>query len=211
MMITGIMPIGLEKYESYNLVKDIYITTERSPGSWIKTFNMPKKYFIFFIHKRINLYDISKDVTMIIETTININRANLDKLLYASIRTGHSIRDIVSVLLKRMSNDHDRMVVSWERVRYQKHDNNAVWKCFHLMLWPDEYEFFLDLRKVCKQSVSRLIAYAIDKYLDEVISGLIKVPDNNRYKNYTIIRRLFDGVVCWMYYWGLPQTLPENP
>ncbi len=157
------------------------------------------------------MYNQPKEMTMIIDTTINITRCNLDKLISATLITGHSRRDIVSTLLKKMSNDHERMVISWERVRYQKHDDNVEWKCIHLMLWPDEYEFFLDLRKVCKQSVSRLIAYAIDKYLYEVIRILMKTPDNNRYKNYTIIRKIYDGVVCWIYCWGLPQTILGNP
>jgi hypothetical protein len=148
---------------------------------------------------------------MIIETTVNIDERVFNDLLSASMIAGVSTRDIISSLLKRLSRDHDKIVKSWKRVRYQKRTGNDAWKCLHVLLWPDEYEFFLDLRKVCKMSVSHLVAYAVAKYLDEVINCLIKRPDNNRYKNYAIIRRVVDGIVCWTYYWGIPRTLAENP
>ncbi len=148
---------------------------------------------------------------MIIETTINVDLSVLNDLARASYVTGVSKRDIISSLLKRLSNDHSTMVQSWKRVRYQKRVGNDVWKCLHVLLWPDEYEFFLDLRKVCKMSVSFLISYAVAKYLDEVINSLIKRTDNNRYKNYTIINRVVDGIICWIYYWGVPRSFPENP
>ncbi|OHD63030.1 MAG: hypothetical protein A2176_09420 [Spirochaetes bacterium RBG_13_51_14] len=75
------------------------------------------------------------------------------------------------------------------------------------MLKPDEYEFFLDLRKVFKQSVSRLVAYAIDKYLDEITQKIRKGSDNYRFKNYAISRIIIEGVICWVLYWGVPRKL----
>jgi hypothetical protein len=72
------------------------------------------------------------------------------------------------------------MVRSWKRVRCQGQAGNAgdvAWKCFHLALWPDKYEFFLDLRKVCKMSVLFLVAYAVSKYLQEVIGYLSVTSD----------------------------------
>jgi hypothetical protein len=148
---------------------------------------------------------------MTIETTVNIDANVLWKISRASMIAGVSKRDVISSLLRKLSCDHRSLVQSWTRVRYQKRAGNNTWKCVHITLWPDEYEFFLDLRKVCKKSVSCLIAYAVEKYLDEVVKGLIKITDNNRYKNYTIIGRIVDGIVCWTYYWGLPRTLPVNP
>ncbi len=148
---------------------------------------------------------------MRIKTTINLDVRVYNEIARASIVTGISRRDIISSLLKRLSGDHAKMVRSWKRVRYQGRAGNERWRCLHLSLWPDEYEFFLDLRKVCKMSVSFLIAFAVSKYLQEVVSLLLKRPDNNRYKNYMIINRIVDGIVCWTYYWGMPRTLPDNP
>ncbi len=148
---------------------------------------------------------------MIIETTINIDHDVLEKISRAAIRAGVSRRDMISSLLRRLSDDHEMMMRSWERVRYQERNNDNRWKCLHVVLWPDEYEFFLDLRKAYKQSISRLIAYAVEKYLDEVINYVMKNTDNNRYKNYVIVCNIIDGVVCWGYYWGVPRTLLGKP
>jgi hypothetical protein len=146
---------------------------------------------------------------MIIETTVNIQMKVLNDLTRAAIITGLSKRDVISLLLKCLSGDQEKMVQSWRRVRYQKRLVEGDWRCLHVFLWPDEYEFFLDLRKVCKMSVSYLIAYAVANYLVEVINSFLKKPDNNRYKNYTIIGRVVDGIACWTYYWGVPRNLAE--
>ncbi|HPC41866.1 MAG TPA: hypothetical protein PLM53_08155 [Spirochaetota bacterium] len=147
---------------------------------------------------------------MRIETTINLDIGVVNDIVRASMITGISRRDIVSSLIKRLSRDHQGMVRSWIRVRYQARTGGNAWKRLHLALWPDEYEFFLDMRKVCKMSVSFLVSYAVLKYLDEVIRLLLKNSDNNRYKNYLIFNRIVDGIVCWTYCWGMPRAFPGN-
>ncbi|HNW29650.1 MAG TPA: hypothetical protein PKN50_14325 [Spirochaetota bacterium] len=114
---------------------------------------------------------------MMIKTTVNIDIFVMNKIARASAVTGISKRDSISSLLKRFSGDHAKMVRSWKRVRCQGRAGNVPWKCLHLALWPDKYEFFLDLRKVCKMSVSFLIAYAVSKYLQEVIGYLSVTSD----------------------------------
>ena len=111
---------------------------------------------------------------MHIETTININIDILDRLLQASSITGESKRNIISSLMRRLSEDYEKIAVPWKRIAYQKRDSKNKWKRLHVTLLPDEYEFFLDLRKACKLSVSRLVAYAVDKYLDEIVAEFIK-------------------------------------
>ncbi|MDM8001735.1 MAG: hypothetical protein QUS66_02330, partial [Bacteroidota bacterium] len=81
----------------------------------------------------------------------------------------------------------------------------------HITLKPDEYEFLLDMRKFFKQSISRLVAYAIDTYLDDVIAEINKGTDNYWYSNYALSRIIIDGVVCWILYWGIPEKLLTNP
>lgn len=142
---------------------------------------------------------------MYIETTININIDILDRLLYAATITGESKRNIISSLMRRLSEDYEKIAVPWKRITYQKRDRKKKWKRLHVMLMPDEYEFFLDLRKACKSSVSRLVAYAIERYLDEIVAEFIKGTDNYRYSNYAISYFINNGVVCLIHYWGLPE------
>ena len=147
---------------------------------------------------------------MNIITTINVNIVILTMISNASILTGTSKNCIISSLLRRFADDHERHEKSWTRVRYQDRDIKENWRKMHITLRPDEYEFFIDLRKFYKLSVSHCIATAVEQYLDEIISKILNCGDNYRYKNYTISRTLINGVICWIQYWGLPDTLFSN-
>jgi len=70
--------------------------------------------------------------------------------------------------MRGIGDDHYTMVATWSHIRYQKRGKNEVWRQLYLTLRPDEYEFFLDLRKVFKFSVSCLVTYAVEKYLEEI-------------------------------------------
>ena len=147
---------------------------------------------------------------MNIETTININPGVHRLILNAIDSTGQSKNMIISSLMRRVADDHDKMVATWSRIRYQKRDPDAVWLPLHLALRPDEYEFFQDLRKVFKCSISFLVAYAVKKYLKEIIHKLAINPDNYRYKNYMFQRVIVDNVICWILSWGVPRTIIAN-
>ena len=142
---------------------------------------------------------------MYIETTVYIKIDILDRLLEASAVTGESKRNIISTLMRRLSEDYEKLAVPWKRIRYQKRDKKNKWKRLHATLLPDEYEFFQDLRKACKSSVSRLVTFAVEKYLDEIVAEFIKGTDNYRYSNYTISYFKNKGVVCLIHYWGIPE------
>jgi hypothetical protein len=80
------------------------------------------------------------------------------------------------------------------------------WRTFHLTVREDDYEFLLDLRKLMKMSVSRILAYAVKRYL----RGLKKnITDNNRFFNYTVLREIIDGVICWRFFWGFPRGIAK--
>jgi hypothetical protein len=142
---------------------------------------------------------------MQIETTIYIHEVTLVRLRLAAAMTGYSCRSIISVLLRRYAEDNTGSSIQWTRVSYQKQDAGNSWRRLHLQLNPDEYEFFLDLRKVFKRSVSACVALAIDMYLDDVVCNMKKDIDNYRYKNYSFARVIIDGVVCWILSWGVPR------
>ncbi|MBN2160638.1 MAG: hypothetical protein JW807_14715 [Spirochaetes bacterium] len=144
---------------------------------------------------------------MLINTTINIHVDVLKKLSRDALSSGESKTYVVSALLRRLGDDFEKFEKSWTRVRYQKRTPGKNWRCLHLYLKPDEYEYFLDLRKVFKVSVSFLVALAVDLYQDEVMKKVNYGTDNYRYRNYMISRMIIDGVVCWMHYWGVPHSM----
>lgn len=148
---------------------------------------------------------------MAIQTTINIKTDYLMLLADASLITGRSIRSIISLLMFRLSRDHDALVKTWEQVRYQKREESDNYHCLHLGLKPGEYEMFLDLRKFFKQSVSLLVAHAIDAYLDDIIANTKKMPDNYPEINYILKKIIIDNVVNWVLSWGVTTKMLSHP
>ena len=79
-------------------------------------------------------------------------------------------------------------------------------KLFHLVVREDDYEYLLDLRKFLKMSVSLIIAYAVKKFLGKNKNN---ITDNNRYKNYVLVKEMVDNIICWRLFWGYPPSIGE--
>jgi len=145
--------------------------------------------------------------SMKISTTINIRKDLHARIAEAAGTSGLSPQVLVSSLLRKYLDDRRVKHSSFTRVRYQKRRGREQWKRMHVSPMCDEYEYSTDLRKVCKMSVSFLIAYAIEQYLDELLMKWGKNVDSYRYSNYAIINTMLDDVSCWVIYWGIPPRL----
>ncbi len=144
---------------------------------------------------------------MIIETTLNMHVEILERIEFASKRLNKSRMYIIRMLLAKMIEDDKKLKRMWSPVKYQDRDMSGNWHVFHLTLRQDEYEYGLDLRKIYRMSLSAVVAYAVDKYLDEIVLKFSKlddeaITDNYLYKNYIIAYRLVEGVHSWRIYWG---------
>ena len=122
-----------------------------------------------------------------IESTINMHVALLKKLKEASAGTGLSKQMIISWLLKRLADENIIPLAPWSRIRYQNRDRKECWHRLHVSLSPVEYELLLDLKKACKFSGSRIVAYAIERYLDDLLGNKRFNTDNYRFTNYIIL------------------------
>lgn len=144
---------------------------------------------------------------MKIETTANMHINILRKIEHASKILNRPQMLIVRLLLGKLLEDERKYAGSWSRIKYQKRDVAENWTTFHLCLREDEYEYTQDLRKVYKMSLSHVIAYAVNKFLDIMLSMLTSIEfvnkiENYLYKNYISSYELIDGVHCWRYCWG---------
>ncbi len=148
---------------------------------------------------------------MFIDTTICIHDDILKKLEEASISTGLPRRCLISCLIKYASQAMPKGPSRWRRVKYQERRKDSRWRRIHVLMRGDEYEFFDDMRKFCKMSISHLIAFAVINYLDEILEKVAANPDNYLYRNYAFTQYCIDDVVCWIIYWGLPETLLAPP
>lgn len=152
---------------------------------------------------------------MVGETTVNIGRDVAARIAGAAAGQGASRRDIVSALLKyaagRMKPDSFPRVC----VKYQEKRPGVGWHRLHVVMRRDEYDFFTDLRKLFKLSVSFIIAYAVEHYLDEMLNHTNGITDNYLYRNYAIIQIPVGDIMCWLLCWGihpeLAKYLPPAP
>jgi hypothetical protein len=140
-----------------------------------------------------------------IATTLNIHRDVLTQIKDTSILFDKAQREIIVLLLMRMMRNHYKFRKMFCTVKYQRKDVKTNWRCFHIKFREDENEFFVDMRKFCKISVSYLLAIAVNKYLDELIESFDKPVDNyHRFKDYVLLHEEVEGVFSWRIYWGFP-------
>ncbi len=143
---------------------------------------------------------------MLIGTTINVNKNILEMLNNGAAITGKSRNSIIKSLIQRFMKDSQRMMKRNSRVRYQERDLKENWHRIHIVLNEYEYEYYLDLRKLYKMSVSFILAYAVLRYMDELLKQNI-ITDKYCCKNYILIKKTDDGIISWQIYWGIPPNL----
>jgi len=140
-----------------------------------------------------------------ITTTLNIHLDVLSKITQTAERLGKSRREIIVLLLMKMMKDHRLFGRGFSTVKYQLDDDKENWHCFHIRFREDENEFFVDLRKLCKFSVSCLLAKAVERYLGELLKNTEKKVDNYRnFNSYVLHREVVEGIISWRMYWGFP-------
>jgi hypothetical protein len=147
-----------------------------------------------------------------IETTVRLGRETVARIALACEGRGVTRSCLVSALVRYASGKMRPLPEGWVRVKYQGRRMKEEWRCQHLVLRPDEYEFFGDMRKVMRLSVSCIVAYAVEHYLDEMLAISGEDTDNYRYRNYIIARFMAGDVVCWAHCWGIPPEIaPDTP
>ena len=142
-----------------------------------------------------------------IATTLNIHVDVLTKINQIAAELRKSRKEIIILLFKRMMMDQRVLSRGFSTVRYQEDDEKENWHTFHIRFREDDNEFFVDLRKISKFSVSCLLAIAVKRYLGILIEDLKnRIVDNySSFKNYVLYREVVDGIISWHFYWGFPE------
>ncbi len=141
------------------------------------------------------------------ETTLYINADILEKINYAARIRRTSRSDMIVMLLREVMNDMPDPAGAGKMVQYQKKGKAEDWYRFHVNLRMDEYEYFLDVRRLLKMSVSLILAYAVNKYLKQLMNTIN--TDNYQHKNYILAKTVIDNIVCWKLIWGFPPNLKK--
>ena len=144
---------------------------------------------------------------MIIDTTVNMNSETRVRLAAAMEITGAGREELISALLRYVGRCTRVPGDVCRRVRYQERKPGREWRKVHLRLKYDEYEFFSDVRKLFKWSVSYAIAWALSVYFNEIVALIKGKPDKYRYRNYLIKSFSLEGINCFIICWGIPRTI----
>ncbi len=147
-----------------------------------------------------------------VETTVYMHKNTLEMLNRGAAITGRTRTFIIKRLMRRVMHDNRKMLKSHSRIKYQERDLKENWHRLHIVMNEYEYDYCLDMRKFFKMSVSFILAFAVNRYLDEIKYELLDVnqnTDNYLYRNYVLIKKTIDGVICWQIYWGIPRKLPD--
>ncbi|MBN2078298.1 MAG: hypothetical protein JW838_04990 [Spirochaetes bacterium] len=141
------------------------------------------------------------------ETTLYIRQDLLKKINAAASANGVSRSKIILSLMARVVEDTRDPVMHGTLVSYQGRSNAEDWHRFHLKVRADEYEYLLDLRKLLKMSVSKILAYAVVKYIRSIT---IKYQtDNYPLINYIITREIMDNIIYYRLIWGYPPQIEK--
>jgi len=145
------------------------------------------------------------------KTTVNVRIDILERIEKASETLGISKNSVVSILLNRVRGRAVSADPPWGLVKYQDRCPKEMWKKLHVRPEVGENEYSGDLRKILKFSVSYLVAQAVVLYLDSIIENWNKERDNYPDNNYMKSNFCIDSVPCWIYYWGIPTRIIEQP
>ncbi len=148
---------------------------------------------------------------MEIRSTIYVHVDVLSRINDAAGRDREFRNRLIITLLKRVMQDHEKLAKNFRSVKYQDDDAPDRWKTLHVKFVGAENEYFHDMRKGFKMSVSLILAYAVKNYFVEVLNDLMhdNWMDNYPPKNYLIINEVVDDIVCWRIYWGFPSDQRE--
>ncbi len=158
--------------------------------------------------------------TMDFETTTCISYNHLEILSSYSEKMNIPIRTLIVYLIMYSAKHEKNQVNAFKRVAYRKRNPENPWKRLHLVVYYSEYEFFLDVKKLWKMSLAKIIEFCMENVLDEFIqyfSKLIKEINTDNYphnfpsyyenRSYTFDFHREKGIHCLKFYWGPPPEI----
>ncbi len=96
-------------------------------------------------------------------------------------------------------------------------NRGTTWKRLHLMLFADEYEFFMDICKVWKMSLAKVIEFCLNnilneflRFLDSKIAEEDYYTDSYRYRNYCFEFCREDNIQTGKFYWGIHPKIIQK-
>ncbi len=145
-----------------------------------------------------------------IKSSVNINTEKLSRLETFSEVNDLSVNEIVSLLLRKILKDGNNVAIKFSAVKYQDIDPDKNWDTLTVYFDDVDYEFFTDMRKFYKFSVSFLLAKAIDLFLDTILSEIEEILLNYVDSDWDISRDDVKVGAVWTILWQNDQINRKN-
>lgn len=150
---------------------------------------------------------------MISDTTVIIKKSILKEINEAAKKINAKRNKIILLLLKYVMKDNKFLVRNGlrGRIQYQARDPLKRWKTVHVWFSKDVSNFCQDMRRFYGMSVSLILAYAVGRFLDEIVNKLLGLDeesdkcDNYLFEGYSFSREEVENGICWTQHWKLKQ------
>lgn len=136
-----------------------------------------------------------------VRTSINLGTEEFEMLLNAATKHGMRIETLILLLMRTLAHALHKELILHTAAQYQDPRSPENWKCVHVTWEGNEYEFLIDMRKVHKKSVSRLIAEAIHMYLNDDTTYEKTIMDNYLYHDYKISKNIIQNKIECTFNW----------
>ncbi len=148
-----------------------------------------------------------------INTTVHLSADDANRLDEGAKKLGKKRSELMMDLMYRVLVHWKKLQQVFESVKYQQ-STGCEWSVKHVSLLPVEYEVCIDMRKFFKYSVSGILAFAIQVYLDEMLETGEKTVrgqrDNNQVAFYTFQGKMNNNTLCWSIIWHLTEDLARK-
>ncbi len=142
-----------------------------------------------------------------IRTSLHLSKKAHQKLKEAAVKQQKEIEDIIIALARFVAVKRRNETVKMRAVKYQDSHDKEHWDCVRVRWEGDEYEFLIDLRKVHKVSVSKLINDAIMQYICDDGSYIEHIVDNYFHHGYFSSKINERNLIKCSFIWVFPRDL----
>ncbi len=135
-------------------------------------------------------------------------------LTEAEKRTGWAMIDLVIAVMRYVMRYHSKYEREHGRIEYQKRSDEEGMPIskvrVKVKILEREYDFFNDMRRFFRRSISHVIAIAVLEYLPALVERIEngeydEEVDSYPYKNCAIYDKCIEEATVFHIWWGLPS------
>ncbi len=151
---------------------------------------------------------------MMIRTSYMMTREVLLLLKEAEMKTGYAMIDLIIAVIRYAMRHHAKYEREHGRIEYQKRfdvEGVPIPKFrVKIKILEREYDYFNDMRRFFRRSISHVIAIAVLEYLPALVERIEKGEydeevESYPYKSCAIYDKCIEEATVYHIWWGLPS------